>query len=76
MLNDLIASGMTIERVDEPEEALAAGRDTEAVFPQNRHRPSVLVVRSVKGNPKGPLEAANFRELRHYEVQSARPPRS
>jgi len=53
MLNDLIASGMVIERVEEPEEALAAGRHTEAVFPQNRHRPSVLVVRSAKRTPRG-----------------------
>jgi len=47
MLNDLVGAGMVIERVEEPEEVLAAGR-TEPVFPQNRHRPSVLVVRSVK----------------------------
>jgi hypothetical protein len=47
MLNDLIASGMVIERVEEPEEVLAAGR-TEPVFPQNVHRPSVLVIRSAK----------------------------
>lgn len=47
MLNDLIAAGMVIERVEEPEEILASGR-TEPVFPQNRQRPSVLVVGSVK----------------------------
>jgi SAM-dependent methyltransferase len=48
MLNDLVAAGMVIERVEEPEEVLSAGRK-EAVFPQNTHRPSVLVVRSAKG---------------------------
>jgi hypothetical protein len=48
MLNDLVAAGMGIERIEEPEEVLAPGR-TELVFPQNRHRPSVLIVRSVKG---------------------------
>jgi ubiquinone/menaquinone biosynthesis C-methylase UbiE len=48
MLNDLGAAGMVIERVEEPEEVLAAGR-TELVFPQNIHRPSILVVRSAKG---------------------------
>ena len=52
MLNDLVASGMAIERVEEPEEALASGR-RQPVFPQNRHRPSVLVVSSAKGTPKG-----------------------
>ena len=48
MLNDLVAAGMVIERVEEPEEVLAAGR-TEPVFPQYIHRPSVLVVRSANG---------------------------
>ena len=51
MLNDLVASGMAIERVEEPEEALASGR-RQPGFPQNRHRPSVLVVSSAKGTPK------------------------
>ncbi len=48
MLNDLVTSGMVIERVEEPEEVLDPGRK-EAVLPQNRQRPSVLVVRSMKG---------------------------
>jgi ubiquinone/menaquinone biosynthesis C-methylase UbiE len=48
MLNDLVASGMVIERVEEPEETLEPGRK-EAALPQNRQRPSVLVVRSTKG---------------------------
>lgn len=48
MLNDLVASGVVIERVEEPEEVLDPGRK-EALLPQNRHRPSVLVVRSMKG---------------------------
>jgi SAM-dependent methyltransferase len=55
MLNDLITCGMTIERVEEPEEVFASGR-TESVFPQNIHRPSVLVVRSVNGTRKGRQE--------------------
>src|SRR5919112_2099365 len=53
MLNDLVGAGMVIERVEEPEEVLATGRHAEPVFPQNRHRPSVLVVRSAKGARKG-----------------------
>jgi ubiquinone/menaquinone biosynthesis C-methylase UbiE len=52
MLNDLVASGMAIERVEEPEETLASGR-RKPIFPQNRHRPSVLVVRSAKGTAQG-----------------------
>jgi hypothetical protein len=52
MINDLIASGMAIERVEEPEELLGVRRK-EAVFPQNIHRPSVLVIRSAKGARKG-----------------------
>jgi ubiquinone/menaquinone biosynthesis C-methylase UbiE len=61
-LNDLLAAGMVIERVEEPEEILATGR-TEPVFPQNRHRPSVLVVRSAKGT-REPPGATNFLERR------------
>jgi SAM-dependent methyltransferase len=48
MPNDLVASGMVIERVEEPEEVLDLGRK-ETILPQNRQRPSVLVVRSMKG---------------------------
>lgn len=49
MLNDLAAYGMVVERVEEPEEVLKPGR-AEPVFPQNRHRPSILVLRSAKGS--------------------------
>jgi hypothetical protein len=48
LLNDLVASGIVIERVEEPEEVLDLGRK-ETILPQNRQRPSVLVVRSMKG---------------------------
>ena len=47
MLNDLTAAGLTVERVEEPEEAPTPG-GTGPFFPQNRHSPSVLVIRSAK----------------------------
>ena len=47
MLNDLVAAGMAVERVEEPEEVPATDGDGPA-FPQNRHRPSVLVVVGAK----------------------------
>lgn len=47
LLNDLVAAGIAVERVEEPEEVPAA-EGTGPVFPQNRHRPSVLVVRGAK----------------------------
>jgi hypothetical protein len=37
-----------VASISDVEEILSAGR-TQAVFPKNRQRPSVLVVRSAKG---------------------------
>jgi hypothetical protein len=39
---------LLVASISDVEEILSAGR-TQAVFPQNRQRPSVLVVRSAKG---------------------------
>jgi hypothetical protein len=38
---------LLVASISDVEEILSAGR-TEPAFPQNRHRPSVLVVRSAK----------------------------
>lgn len=48
LVNGLVAAGLTIERMEEPEEVLATGQ-ARPVFPENRHRPSVLILRSAKG---------------------------
>jgi hypothetical protein len=47
MLNDLVAAGMPVERIEEPEEGPAT-QGAGPAFPQNRHRPSVLVVVGAK----------------------------
>ena len=47
MLNDLISAGMTVERVEEPEEVLDSSQ-TRPVFPHNSQRPTVLILRAAK----------------------------
>lgn len=48
LVNDLVAAGLSVERLDEPEETLEPGR-REPAFPLHRHRPAVLVIGAAKG---------------------------
>jgi hypothetical protein len=52
---------LLVASLSDVEEILSPGR-TQAVFPQNRHRPSVLVVRSAKAL-EGLLGVVNFAEF-------------
>ncbi|MGH3146370.1 MAG: class I SAM-dependent methyltransferase, partial [Rubrobacter sp.] len=47
LVNTLVAAGMTVERLEEPEEVLRPGWMRPA-FPLHRHRPSVLVIGCAK----------------------------